>query len=163
MTIDANASRRPGYSVLAFFGLLAALGMVAVGPRLLATDQYLPHGVCYTWQPNLIRLHLVSDTLIGLAYLAIPVSLVRFTRLRTDLPFNWMFVLFGVFIVACGATHWMEVWTLWNPQYWLAGTIKALTAAASVPTAILLFLLVPRALALPSTAQLREAKEALGY
>ncbi len=161
MTIHASAGRGLRYTVIAIVGLLATLATVSVGPRLLATEQYLPHGFCYTWQPNLIRLHLVSDSLIGLAYLAIPVSLVRFTRLRADLPFHWMFVLFGVFIVACGATHWMEVWTLWNPQYWLAGMIKAITAAASVPTAILLFLLIPRALALPSTAQLRDAKEAL--
>ncbi len=124
-------------------------------------DRYLPHGVCYAWQPGLIRLHLVSDVLIGLAYLAIPVALVHFIRRRADIPFNWMFLLFGLFIVACGATHWMEVLTVWTPAYWVAGAIKAITAAASVPTAILLFLLIPKALALPSIAQLEAAKAAL--
>src|SRR5450432_2367976 len=102
MKIHASANKGVRYTLIAIAGLLATLAMVASGPTLLSTDQYLPHGFCYTWQPNLIRLHLVSDTLIGLAYLAIPVSLVRFTRMRTDLPFNWMFVLFGVFIIACG-------------------------------------------------------------
>jgi hypothetical protein len=106
-------------------------------------------------------LHLVSDVLIGLAYLAIPVALVHFIRSARDIPFNWMFLLFGLFIVACGATHWMEVLTLWNPAYWVAGAVKAITAAASVPTAILLFLLIPKALALPSIAQLEAAKAAL--
>jgi signal transduction histidine kinase len=72
-----------------------------------------------------------------------------------------MFLLFGLFIVACGATHLMEIWTLWTPNYWLADGIKAVTAAASVPTAILLYMLVPQALALPSTRQLRESNEAL--
>ena len=124
-------------------------------------DRYLPHGVCYAWQPGLIRLHLVSDVLIGLASLAIPVALVHFIRRRADIPFNWMFLLFGLFIVACGATHWMEVWTLWNPSYWVAGAVKAITAAASVSTAILLFMLIPKALALPSLAQLEAAKAAL--
>ena len=124
-------------------------------------DRYLPHGVCYAWQPGLIRLHLVSDVLIGLAYLAIPVALVHFIRRRTDIPFNWMFLLFGLFIVACAATHWMEVFTLWTPAYWVAGAVKAITAAASVPTAILLFMLLPKAVALPSIAQLEAAKAAL--
>jgi hypothetical protein len=31
-----------------------------------------------------------------------------------------MFGLFGVFIVACGMTHLMDVWNLWHAQYWLA-------------------------------------------
>jgi len=32
----------------------------------------------------------------------------------------------------------MEVWTLWHQHYWLSGMIRAITALASVPTAILL-------------------------
>lgn len=50
---------------------------------------------------------------------------------------------------------------MWHPQYWLSGLVKAVTAAASVPTAIALSWLVPRALASPSMQQLREAKAAL--
>jgi signal transduction histidine kinase len=140
---------------------IPAAALVAIAATQGGMDRYLPHGVCYAWQPGLIRLHLVSDVLIGLAYLAIPVALVHFIRRRADIPFNWMFLLFGLFIVACGATHWMEVWTLWNPSYWVAGSVKAITAAASVPTAILLFLLIPKAVALPSIAQLEAAKAAL--
>jgi signal transduction histidine kinase len=140
---------------------IPAAALVAFAATQGGMDRYLPHGVCYAWQPGLIRLHLVSDVLIGLAYLAIPVALVHFIRSRADIPFNWMFLLFGLFIVACGATHWMEVWTLWTPSYWLAGTVKAITAAASVPTAVLLFILIPKALKLPSIAQLEAAKSAL--
>jgi hypothetical protein len=43
----------------------------------------------------------------------------------------------------------------------LAGVIKATTAAASIPTAILLARLVPDALALPSVAQWIQANAAL--
>lgn len=157
-----NAPSRWHYAGIgAFLLALSAMAMLSVGPGAGSTDRYLPHGFCYQWQPNLIRLHLVSDALIGLAYIAIPVALVTFIRRRADLPFNWMFLLFGLFIVACGATHWMEVWTLWHPNYWASGAVKAVTAAASVPTAILLFRLIPAALALPSTTQLREAKAML--
>lgn len=147
--------------ILVFASTLLLMILAAVGPRHQATEALLPHGYCYSWDPGLLRLHVASDTLIGLAYTAIPLALVSFIRRRTDVPFNWMFLLFGVFIVACGATHWMEVWTLWNPTYWLSGSVKAITAAASVSTAILLFLMIPKALAIPSTRQLEEAKAAL--
>jgi len=117
--------------------------------KLFSSD-FMPHGYCYLWNPDLVWLHVVSDALIALAYFSIPVTLIYFIRKRRDLPFNWMFVSFGIFILACGATHTMEVWTLWHGTYWLSGAIKAITAMASVPTAILLVQLVPRALALPS-------------
>jgi PAS domain S-box-containing protein len=121
--------------------------------ELFSSGGFQPHGFCYQWNPGLVRLHVTSDLLIGLAYFAIPVALLWFIRKRRDVPFSWMFALFGVFIVACGATHLMEVWNLWHAQYWLAGVIKAVTAASSVPTAILLVRLMPRALAMPGLQQ----------
>ena len=122
--------------------------------KLFSSD-FMPHGYCYLWKPGLVWLHLLSDTLIALAYFSIPVTLVYFIRKRRDLPFNWMFVSFGIFILACGTTHIMEVWTLWHGTYWLSGAIKVVTALASLPTAILLVQLVPQMLALPSPKALR--------
>ena len=121
----------------------------------------MPHGFCYFWNPGLVWLHVFSDSLIALAYFAIPVILLWFARRRRDLPFSWMFVLFGVFIVACGATHLMEVWNIWHANYWVDGLIKAITAAASVPTAILLAQMIPRALTLPNIGQWMEANAQL--
>lgn len=115
----------------------------------------MPHGMCYMWNGKLVWLHVISDSLIFLSYLSIPFTLVYFRRKRPDMPFNWIFLCFGTFIVACGFTHGMEIWTIWHANYWLSGAIKALTALASVPTAILLVKLVPRALALPSAELLR--------
>jgi PAS domain S-box-containing protein len=103
----------------------------------------------------LVWLHVVSDLLIALAYFSIPITLIYFIRKRRDLPFNWIFVCFGVFILACGATHAMEVWNLWHADYWLAGSVKVITAMASIFTAILLVRLIPQALALPSPEALR--------
>src|SRR6202521_2728068 len=122
---------------------------------LFSPNDFMPHGFCYSWNAGLVWLHVISDSLIALSYLSIPVTLVYFIRKRRDLPFNWMFVSFGIFILACGATHAMEVWTLWHATYWLSGAVKAVTALVSVPTAILLVRLVPHALALPSPEALR--------
>jgi PAS domain-containing protein len=85
------------------------------------------------------------------------VALIYFVRKRRDLPFHWMFFMFGMFIFGCGTTHAMEVWTLWHGTYRLAGVIKALTAVVSMATAVTLVLLIPRALLLPSPGQLRAA------
>ncbi|MBD2743031.1 PAS domain S-box protein [Coleofasciculus sp. FACHB-1120] len=128
---------------------------------------FIPHGHCYLWKPGLVWLHIVSDSLIALAYYSIPVTLFYFVRKRQDLPFDWIFLLFGSFIIACGTTHVMEIWTLWHPTYWLSGFIKAITALVSVYTAASLVQLVPKALALPSPAVLeatnRELETQIAY
>jgi PAS domain S-box-containing protein len=128
---------------------------------LLSSDGFMPHGHCYLWRPGLVWLHFVADALTALAYTSIPFTLLYFVRKRRDVPFHWMFLCFGVFIIACGATHAMEIWTLWHPTYWLAGIVKAITAIASVPTAILLIKLVPHALAIPTPTQLTRAHDEL--
>jgi two-component system NtrC family sensor kinase len=126
-----------------------------------SSGSFIPHGHCYLWQTQLVWLHVASDSIIALAYFSIPITLVYFISKRPDLPFDWIFALFGAFIVACGMTHIFELWTLWHPTYWLSGTMKAITALISFATAILLVDLMPQALALPSPAQLASANRLL--
>ena len=129
--------------------------------QLFGSGDFQPHGYCYLWNSGLVWLHVVSDGLIALAYLAIPVSLFRLARKRRDLSISWMFVLFGVFIVSCGATHAMEIWNLWHANYWLGGAIKAVTAIASIGTAYFLAPLMPKVLSLPSYADWIQANAKL--
>ncbi|MGH9702468.1 MAG: hybrid sensor histidine kinase/response regulator, partial [Candidatus Acidiferrales bacterium] len=89
--------------------------------RLFSSGEYMPHGYCYLWDPGWVWLHVISDSLIVPVYCAIPPALIQFIRKRQSLPFHWMFVCFGIFIVACGATHAMEIWILWHGRYWLGG------------------------------------------
>jgi PAS domain S-box-containing protein len=128
---------------------------------LFNSGTFIPHGHCYLWKTELVWLHIISDGLIALAYYSIPATLFYFVRKRQDLPFHWIFLLFSGFIVACGTTHLLEIWTLWHPTYWLSGFVKALTATISLITAIELVPLVPKALALPSPAQLEQANQQL--
>ena len=127
--------------------------------RRLFDSDFMPHGGCYFWRPELVWLHVSSDILIVLAYVMIPFSLIQLVRRRKDLEFNWMFIMFGAFILACGATHFMNVWNIWHSAYRLDGVVKAITALASIPTAILMFRLVPQAVALPSAEDLRKEIE----
>ncbi|MBW4670631.1 MAG: GHKL domain-containing protein [Cyanomargarita calcarea GSE-NOS-MK-12-04C] len=126
-----------------------------------ADGLFIPHGHCYLWKPSLVWLHIASDSLIAIAYYSIPLTLVYFVQKRQDLPFKWILLLFGAFIVSCGTTHVMEVWTLWHPTYWLSGSLKLITASISVYTAIVLVPIIPQALALPSPEQLEAANRQL--
>ncbi len=125
------------------------------------TGSFIPHGHCYLWKPGLVWLHLLSDSLIALSYYSIPITIVYFVHKRKDLPFKWLLLLFGSFIVSCGTTHVMDVWTLWHPTYWLSGLFKAITAFISVYTALALIPVIPQLLALPSPAQLEAANHKL--
>ncbi len=121
----------------------------------------IPHGYCLSWQPHLLWLHGVSDLVTAVAYYTIPAMLLVFVRRRKDLQFSWIFVLFGVFIMACGATHVMSLWNLWYPDYLASGIVKAVTALASVGTAAILVPLLPKALALPGPAQWKAVHDEL--
>ena len=128
---------------------------------LLRSDSLSPHGICLLWRPELVWTHVVSDALIAGAYYSIPIVLAYFVMKRPDVVFGWVFWAFAVFILACGTTHLMGIWTLWGPDYGAEALVKAVTAVASVLTAIGLLPLLPKALALPSPEMLRRANEAL--
>ena len=122
--------------------------------KLMSSD-FMPHGYCYLWRSDIVWLHAISDGVIMFSYYVIPILLLYFVRKRRDLPFHWVFLMFGVFIFGCGTTHLMEVWTLWHGTYRLSGVIKAITAGASLATATALVPMIPKALALPSPAALK--------
>jgi len=124
-------------------------------------EHFMPHGMCYLWNPRLLALHVVSDAVIALAYFSIPIVLLFFVRKRRDLPFPAVFTMFGLFIVACGITHVLEIWTIWHPAYWLSGSLKALTACVSIATAVLLARIIPQALTIKGRADLYQQLEKL--
>ena len=125
----------------------------------LAVDDalFMPHGHCFLRIPSLLWLHVTSDVLIGTAYLGIAVLLFLLVR-RLRLPFGPVIVAFGLFIGLCGGTHFMEVWTVWRPDYWASGVLKASTALASVATAIGLLVVKPRIEAFTAVARLSEER-----
>ncbi|HBF12201.1 MAG TPA: hypothetical protein DDW49_02225 [Deltaproteobacteria bacterium] len=113
---------------------------------------FMPHGHCYFWEPEILWLHVISDVVIFLAYYSIPLALVCFLVKRKDIPFRLIFLLFAIFILACGTTHIMDVWTTWSAAYRIEGLVKAFTALVSLTTAIILWPLLPKAMAIPTPA-----------
>jgi two-component sensor histidine kinase len=161
---------------IAGVGAALAISPFLIWPRLserLLAANFLPHLYCYLRNPALVWTHVIADSLIAIAYFAISVTLAYLVyKARRDIPFHWMVLAFGLFIIACGGTHFMEVVTIWIPVYILSAAVKIFTAAASVTTAAVLPFTVPQVLALVQqakasqqvTAKLRgseERKEAL--
>ncbi|MEZ4334779.1 MAG: HAMP domain-containing sensor histidine kinase [Myxococcota bacterium] len=121
------------------------------------TPGFMPHGHCYLWRPDILWLHVISDAVIAASYFVIPIALVQLVRRRKDLAFDWVFLLFAAFIFCCGMTHAWSIWTVWEPFYRAEGLLKLATASVSLGTAFVVWPLLPRVVALPSTRELEEA------
>ena len=151
-------------SVVAIAAAILLLGAAfAATARVSSSEMFMPHAHCYLFNRELMLLHGWSDLFIGLSYVSISATLTYLVfRARRELPFHWMMLAFALFIVACGATHFMELWTLQapHPRYWLAGWMKLLTATASLVTALLLPPLVPKIRAVLESARLATARKA---
>jgi PAS domain-containing protein len=122
-------------------GLFSLSALLWLGSRFLLAANFLPHWYCYLGNRRLLWSNVIADLAIGVSYVAISSTLVWLVRRAgPDLPYPYFFWAFGVFIVSCGATHFMEVLTIWKPVYWLSVAVKIVTATASAGTAaVLLF------------------------
>lgn len=121
----------------------------------LVSSGFMPHGMCFLWTPWILWTHVTADIVTGLAYFSIPVVLALFAIRRPDARYRPTLYLFIAFILLCGATHFLAVVVIWTPVYEIQGVLKALTAVASLITAIVLWPLLPKALAVPTTEQLQ--------
>jgi signal transduction histidine kinase len=125
--------------------------------QYFSEQDFMPHGHCYLWKPGLMGAHVVSDILIGLAYISISIILYTLVK-RIKIQFDRIVLSFGVFIGACGLTHFMEVWNLWYADYWWSAWVKVVTAIASVSTGIYLFKLRHTIVQVAEAAKLAEER-----
>jgi signal transduction histidine kinase/CheY-like chemotaxis protein len=121
---------------------------------LLSADNFMPHGHCFLWQPATLWLNVGSDALIAISYFAIPAALYYFVRQR-PIAYGWIPLMFAAFILLCGATHAMEIWTVWNPIYRVAGALKLVTGVVSCATLLSLIRIMPRVMQLQTPQQLQ--------
>lgn len=111
----------------------------------LFSGNFMPHGHCYLWKPEILWMHVISDAIITCSYFSIPIILTYIVhQSRGKIPFNTQFLLFAIFILACGTTHLMEIVNVWQSHYVLSGVIKVVTAVASLGTAISLVRIIPK-------------------
>jgi PAS domain S-box-containing protein len=126
---------------------------------LFTTELFMPLGHCYLWRPDILWLHVLADAFMSLAYFGIPILLILLVRKRSDFRFNRLFILFALFITACGLSHLMNILTVWQPFHGMQGFIKAIAAMVSVTTLAALYVLMPKALSFPSIPQLEQAEQ----
>ncbi len=139
--------------------LVAAFGALFYLWPSVFSEAYLPHAFCFLQKPGLLWTHVISDVVIGLSYVAISITLTSLVwKAHREIPFRWVFVAFGFFIVTCGGTHFMEAVTVWVPVYVFSAVIKVLTAIASGSTAIALPFVVPQALSVIREARVSEGR-----
>lgn len=122
----------------------------------LLDGDFMPHGHCLLWRHDLLLLHVGGDALTTLAYFLIPLALVRLVKARHDLKFDGIILLFAGFIFFCGATHLLGMINVWHGYYYIHGIVKSATGLISIATAILLWRLLPKAIALPGKQELTD-------
>ncbi|MBE9126471.1 MULTISPECIES: PAS domain S-box protein [unclassified Coleofasciculus] len=109
--------------------------MLELLKNLLLSDLSIPQGYCYLCSFPQLGLHIISDSLITLAYFSAG-TILAYLLYKQTYNHPWLLTLGAVLLMANGTTHLLEVWTLWHPAYWLSGTVKAIAALLSVWGAI---------------------------
>jgi len=131
-------------------------------PSYFDIADFMPHGMCYLWRPDILWTSVISDVVTGLAYFSITAAVVIFVRKRKDLPYPWFFLLSGsVIFLACGMSHIISAIVIWEPIYGVSAIAKAITAVTSLATGIVIWLVLPFFLKLPSPAMLEKKNQAL--
>lgn len=130
--------------------------------KLFDDQGFMPRRACGLWDASLIWLHVVSDTVIWLSYLWIPLVMLWSYRankntLRLHTPTFLILLLYAAFITACGWTHFFDALMFFNPVYRVNGLVRALTALVSLATAISLVWLFPLAVTAPVTILTQKA------
>ncbi|HKI12182.1 MAG TPA: PAS domain S-box protein [Candidatus Acidoferrum sp.] len=116
-----------------------AAGVLWMFSQSIFASDFLPHQYCLAGNRKLLWTFAVTDLTIGVSYLVIAGAIVWLLRqAKGKLPFAGIMWAFGVFITSCGATHFLDVVTLWKPVYGLFAVVKILTAVASAGTCFVL-------------------------
>jgi len=125
-------------------------------------SQYMPHGMCYLWRPEILWTSAISDVVTAIAYLAFAAAVISFVRRRTDLPYSSFFILAGTIVfLACGTSHFLSAVVIWDPIYGYLATVKIIVALSSVAAAALLWRLLPLFLSIPSPTMLEQKNSEL--
>ncbi|KAL5560940.1 hypothetical protein UlMin_030687 [Ulmus minor] len=115
------------------------------------------------WPPDelLVKYQYISDVLIALAYFSIPLELIYFVQKSAFFPYRWVLVQFGAFIVLCGATHFINLWTfsMHSKAVAVVMTIAKISCAiVSCATALMLVHIIPDLLSVKTREQFLKDK-----
>lgn len=127
----------------------------------LFANDFMPHGHCYRWLPDVLWTNVLGDALTAFAYFAIPVLLVLFVHKRKGIGIRRLFFAFAAFIVSCGVVHVLAVISVWNPLYRAEGFAKVLMAGVSMGTVGMLAFYFKDALGIPLPGEMKAVQDDL--
>ena len=122
-----------------------------------STSEFMPHIYCYNYKSSLIWTMAITDVLNGLAYLFISLSLYFFYK-KIHLPFLFIFLTFECFLFFGGMTHFMDVYALCRPSFWLVAFFKTMTLMTAIIAAINLIKMTPKIILFVNAAKDSEQK-----
>ncbi|WP_444543077.1 hypothetical protein [Methylomonas koyamae] len=127
---------------------------------LFGIKGFMPHGYCLAWSPGLLWLTVSSDALMTLAYVTYPVGIAYFVWKRKDLLYRWLYLGFFItFILTCARDPPAIGGDHLAPAVLAGRYVKALSALVAVATSFAIWWVIPRALKLPSPAELQRARD----
>jgi len=124
----------------------------------LFSNDYMPHGMCYAWEPSILWTSVLSDLVIATAYFSIPFAILFFVQKRNIKNHLHLYWLFAAFIFLCGLTHLYSIYVVWEGSYGIHSLLKMATAVVSLLTVIMVYRYLPAALAMPSNQEYEDAK-----
>ncbi|KAL1825826.1 hypothetical protein ACET3Z_012604 [Daucus carota] len=120
--------------------------------RALAYSERGPDYVNPPWHDEvLVQYQYLSDIMIAFAYFFITLELLYFANRSKISSYTRVLLLFGAFILLCGANHFLNLWTGSNQSINVAklmAVTKLSTAILSSVTALVLIHIIPDLLSL---------------
>ena len=99
--------------------------------KLFDSSDWPPRWHCGRWTEFHGWLYIISDLLIWSAYFTIPIVIIRYISKKQGIRFVRLYFLFAAFILACGATHFLDAVAFWIPAYRLNALVRLITGILS--------------------------------
>lgn len=122
--------------------------------KLFDSSDWPPRWHCGRWTEFHGWLYIISDLLIWTAYFTIPVVIIRYISKKQEVRFVRLYFLFAAFILACGATHFLDAVAFWIPAYRLNGLVRLITGVISWITVFYLVRILPTVFSLKTQNEL---------
>lgn len=105
---------------------------------LFDTDGFIPRAICGNWSVWMICTYVISDIILGVAYLVIPIPLFLFwKKKRYGVPYPSIYLLFAAFIFLCGLSHLCDALMFFWPVYQFTLLVLVLAALVSITTSVI--------------------------
>ncbi|HZE84804.1 MAG TPA: ATP-binding protein [Puia sp.] len=127
--------------------------------KLFDGSDWPPRWHCGKWTEFHGWLYIISDLLIWSAYFAIPVVIMKYLSKKHNPQFIKLYFLFAAFILACGATHFLDAVAFWLPLYRLNALVRLITGILSWATVFFIVRYLPLAASLRTQNELESEIE----